>query len=80
MHDVAVALDDHHVGELDAAELGDAADVVAAQIDEHHVLGPLLGIGQQLLGQPAVLLVGRAAAAACRPAGGPSPCHRPRGT
>ena len=43
--------------------LGDAADVVAAQVDEHHVLGPLLGIGQQLLGQPPIFFFGRAAAA-----------------
>ena len=40
-----------------------AAHVVAAQVDQHHVLGPLLGIGQQFLGQPAVFFLGRAAAA-----------------
>ena len=45
--------------------LGDAADVVAAQVDEHDVLGALLGIGQQLFGQGTVLgLVGAAAAGA----------------
>ena len=39
--------------------IGHAADVVAPQVDEHDVLGPLLGIGQQLFGQGAVLgLVG----------------------
>ncbi len=43
--------------------LRDAADVVAAQVDEHHVLGPLLGIGEQLFGQAAVFFFGRAAAA-----------------
>ena len=51
MHDVRVALDFHHVGELHAAEFGDAADVVAAQVHEHDVLGAFLGVGQQLLGQ-----------------------------
>ncbi len=60
---MAVALDDHHVGDFDAAVFGDAADVVAAEVDEHHVLGPFLGVGQQFFGEPLVLLVGRAAAA-----------------
>ena len=42
--------------------IGDAADVVAPQVDQHDVLGSLLGVGQQLLGQGAVLgLVGAAA-------------------
>ena len=56
---------------FDRAELGHAADVVAAQIDQHHVLGPLLGIGQQFLGQPAVFFVASPRAAACRPAAAP---------
>ena len=51
MHHVRVSLDLHHVGQLDRAELGHPADVVAAQVDEHDVLGPFLGIGQELLGQ-----------------------------
>ena len=57
VHHVTVMLDRHHVADLHRAEIGDAADVVAAQIDQHHVLGPLLRIGQQLLGQAAVFLV-----------------------
>ena len=55
MHDVRVPLDLHHVGELDGVVVGDPADVVAAQVHEHDVLGPLLGIGQQLGGQGTVL-------------------------
>ena len=55
VHDVRVALDLHHVGQLHRAVVGDPADVVAAQVDEHDVLGPLLGVGQQLLGQRLVL-------------------------
>jgi hypothetical protein len=47
VHDVAVALDGKGLGHLDAAGLGDAADVVARQVDQHHVLGALLGVGQQ---------------------------------
>ena len=35
--------------ELDRADLGDASDVVAPEIDEHDVLGALLRIGEQLL-------------------------------
>ena len=63
VHDVAVPLDRHHVGQLDRAEVGDAADVVAAQVDEHDVLGPLLGVGQQLLGEGLVLVLVAPAAA-----------------
>jgi hypothetical protein len=61
VHDVRVTLDDHLVGDLDAAGLGDAADVVARQIDQHHVLGAFLRVGQQFFGVAPVLL-GRGAA------------------
>ena len=47
MHDVAVALDEELVGDGDAADLGDAADVVAAEVEQHQVLGALLRIGEQ---------------------------------
>ena len=59
-----------HRGEaLQHAELGrqhrvvaaDPAQVVAQEIDDHHVLGPVLGAGQQLRAQPRILL-GRAPA------------------
>ena len=48
------------------AVLADAADVVAAEVDEHHVLGALLLVALQLLGQPHVLVV----VAAARPRAG----------
>ena len=48
---------------LTRAVLADAAEVVAAEVDEHHVLGALLGVGEQLLGDPAVLLGAGAARA-----------------
>src|SRR5690606_13842073 len=35
VHDMAVALDDHEVADAHRAELGDAADIVAGEIDEH---------------------------------------------
>ena len=41
-------------------KLHDAADVVAGQVDEHHVLGDLLRVLDELGGEPAVVLVGRA--------------------
>ena len=53
MHDVAVALDRHEVDDLDRARPADPAQVVAAQVDQHQVLGPLLGVGEQLGGQRA---------------------------
>ena len=36
---------------LTRADLGDAADIVAAEIEQHQVLGALLGIGEQLGGR-----------------------------
>ena len=75
VHDVAVALDDEAVGDPHvgpagalrrgvAARLpqhGHAADVVAAQVQQHQVLGPLLRIGQQFRLQS--LILGRRLAA-----------------
>src|SRR5207245_3934696 len=56
VHDVRIALDQHFLGHLDASGRGDAADVVAAEVDQHDVLGALLRIGEQLLGDRGVLL------------------------
>ena len=64
MHDVGVALDEHLLGDLDGADLGDAADVVAAEIEQHQMLGALLRIGQQVGGERLVL--GRRCAAPAR--------------
>ena len=58
MHDVRIPLDLHHVRELDRAVIGDPADIVASQVHQHDVLGPLLGIGEQLVGQLAILGLG----------------------
>ena len=43
-----VTLDAHERAELDGAGLGDDADIVATQIDEHRVLADLLGIVEQV--------------------------------
>ena len=45
------------------AVLADAAEVVAAEVDEHDVLGALLLVGEQLLGDPLVVRERRAARA-----------------
>jgi hypothetical protein len=47
VHHVAVALHGKGFGHLHAAGLGDAADVVARQVDQHHMLGTLLGVVDQ---------------------------------
>ena len=61
MHDVRVALDVKDLRHLDGAGLGDAADVVAAEVEQHDVLGELLLVVAQLLGEPLVLEGVRAA-------------------
>ena len=61
MHDVAVAADVHELDHLDRARPADPAQVVAAEVDQHHVLGALLGVGQQLGLQRGVLGRRRAA-------------------
>ena len=61
--DVAEAL---HLGEArdgDASRTGHSAEVVASQVDQHHVLGTLLAVGQQVGRQLVVVGVGRAARA-----------------
>src|SRR5690606_41193077 len=63
VHDVGIALDGHGVRDLDRAGLGNAADVVAGQVDEHDVFGALLRVGQQLLFQAQIFFLGGAALA-----------------
>jgi hypothetical protein len=46
VHDVAVALDEHEAVDLDCAVFADAADVVAAEVDEHHVFCALFFVGE----------------------------------
>ncbi len=56
MEDVAVALDLHVLADGDRARPRDPPEVVAPEIDQHHVLGALLRVGLQLLGEQGVLL------------------------
>jgi hypothetical protein len=48
VHDVRVALDFHVLTDTHTADRRDAPDVVPAEIDEHHVLGPFLLVGLEL--------------------------------
>ena len=66
MDQVRVGLDGHERLHLDGAELADAAEVVAAEVDEHHVLGALLLVGEQVGGDRLVLLGVAAARAGAR--------------
>ena len=63
VHDVAVALERHQLVDVDGPEPGDPADVVAGEVDEHDVLGALLGMFDELGGEPAVVVIGPAALA-----------------
>ena len=77
VEDVAVALDLHVLADRHGPRPRDAAEVVAPEVDEHHVLGALLGVAP---GAPrrAARPRGRwRRAAACRRSGGSSAC-RPR--
>ena len=70
VHDVRVALERHQLLDLLGAEAHDAADVVAREVDEHHVLGALLRVLDELGLEPPVVLARRGRAAACPRSGG----------
>ena len=70
MHDVAVPADVHELHHLDRARPAHPAQVVAAEVDQHHVLRALLGVGQQLGLQRRVLGRRRHRAASTRRSGG----------
>lgn len=55
VHDVRIAADVHEPGDGDGARHADTAEVVASEVDEHEVFGALLLVGEQLIGQAAVL-------------------------
>ena len=63
---MAVPLEGHQLVDVHRPELGDAADVIAGEVDEHHVLGPLLGMLGQFGGHPAIVLVCSATATRAR--------------
>ncbi len=60
---MAVHLERHQLVGMHGAELGDTADVVAGEVDQHHVLGAFFGMLDQLGREAAIVLVGGAALA-----------------
>ncbi len=62
MHHVRIALDDHLVRHPHGAGLRDTTRVIAAQVDQHQMLGDFLGVGEQVLLQREVFLGGLAPA------------------
>ena len=61
MHDVAVALDMAVVLDAHGARHADPAEVVAAKVYQHQMFGAFLLVGQQLLFEKLVLVLGAAA-------------------
>ena len=55
VHHVGVALDHHQVLDFDAAGLANPAEVVASEVNEHHVLGPFLRVGKKFRFQFTIL-------------------------
>ena len=70
VHDVAVAPHVHELDDVDGAGAADPLQVVAAEVDEHDVLGALLGVGEQLLGEARRRPRGSCRAGASRRSGG----------
>ena len=66
MHHVGIAFDEHEIADLYGAELADAANVIAAKVDEHYVLGTLFFVMTQLVFQRAGLRLHLCRACACR--------------
>ena len=55
VHDVAVAIDHHLLGDMDGAYLCHPSDIVAGKIKQHQVLGELFRITKQISGKLRVL-------------------------
>ena len=53
---MGVALDLHQLDDLNSARSAHPAEVVTAEVDEHHMLGALLGVGEHLSGDRSVFL------------------------
>ena len=64
VHDMAVALDREFLRHLDRTHLRDPPDIVAAEIEQHQMLGAFLLVGQKLRREALVLGL-RLAAPAC---------------
>ena len=58
MHHVAVTLNNHVVGHLHTSRFGNSANIIASQIHQHHMLGFLLLITEELIRQHSIFLLG----------------------
>ncbi len=58
---VRIRFDRHQIFDLHRAVIGNTSEIVAAEIDEHHVLRDFLLVGFQILAQHPVFGFGRAA-------------------
>jgi len=56
MHHMGIPLNHHEVCHLYGSNLCDAAQIVPAQVHEHEVLRPLLGVLEKLVCKAAVFL------------------------
>ena len=79
VHDVAVAFHEHQVFDADGAVLADAANVVAAQVDEHDVLGDFFLVGAEVGFEGAIFGLVGGARGGCRRWGGTRRRGRGRG-
>ncbi len=57
VHDVRVAFERHVLRHAHGSELANASEIVASEIDEHHVFGALLLVAFQFFGEPQILVV-----------------------
>ena len=63
---MAVALDGETVGHCHRAGGGDPSDVVATEVEQHHMFGAFLLVGEEIGGQRLVLGLGLAAPTGAR--------------
>ena len=61
MHDMAVAFDEKAIGHFHRAGRSHAADIVAAQIEQHQMFGAFFRIGHQFTSESCVLALRGAA-------------------
>ena len=55
MHDVRETLDGHQIADLDGSGDRHTPKIIPAEVDQHHVLGPLLRVMAQLFRERRVL-------------------------
>ncbi len=56
VHDLAIIFEEEAIGDAHRAGFCDAANVVAAEVEQHEMLCALLGVRKQIRGQAFVIL------------------------